>query len=189
MSLTMRSSISDVAGVVSEALERAGIRTVLSGGACASIHSQGAYESVDLDFIVQSAATQPAIERTLAQEGFHRRGDQYFHDLAPYYIEFPPGPIAIGSDYSIAPIVQKVGAFHIRMLSATDSCRDRLAAAFHWRDAAALRAAVEIALRNEVNFHTIKKWSESERSLDKYEAFLEEVEKSKRRRRARGRTR
>jgi hypothetical protein len=75
------------------------------------------------------------------------------------------------------------------MLSATDSCRDRLAAAFHWRDAAAMRAAVEIALRNEVDFHTIKRWSESERSLDRYEAFLEGVKKSKKRRRARGRTR
>jgi hypothetical protein len=52
-----------------------------------------------------------------------------------------------------------------------------------------MRAAVEIALRNEVDFHTIKRWSESERSLDRYEAFLEEVKKSKKRRRARGRTR
>jgi hypothetical protein len=185
VTLSRKSSIAEVAGVVAEALERAGIKAVLSGGACASIHSQGVYQSVDVDFIIQSGASQPALDRILAREGFQRRGDQYFHEQARYYVEFPPGPVAIGGDFRITPEVIRVGAFRIRMLSATDSCRDRLAAAFHWDDEAARRTAVAIAIRNDLDFQTLRTWSESERSLEKYESFLREVDRAKESRRAR----
>ncbi|HEX9286531.1 MAG TPA: hypothetical protein VF999_04610 [Thermoanaerobaculia bacterium] len=41
---------------VPEALEKAGIRAVLTGGACAALHTAGGYQSEDVDFILQSAA-------------------------------------------------------------------------------------------------------------------------------------
>lgn len=37
-----------------DGLRRAGIRAVLTGGACANLYSGGAYESVDADFVLIS---------------------------------------------------------------------------------------------------------------------------------------
>ncbi len=46
----------EVAALVCEALDRAGIPVVLSGGAVVSIYSDNAYESMDLDFVRQGIA-------------------------------------------------------------------------------------------------------------------------------------
>ena len=55
MKITARSSLKKVAAVVSDALSGAGIRAVLTRGACATIYSGGAYQSEDLDLILQSS--------------------------------------------------------------------------------------------------------------------------------------
>ena len=60
-------------------------------------------------------------------------------------------------------------------LSATDSCRDRLAAFYHWRDRQSLRLAVAVARHQAVNLDVIQKWSRSEGCLDEYEEFLREL--------------
>ena len=57
MKLTSRSSLAEVVACVAQALARAKIRAVLTGGACATIYSKGEYQSSDLDFVLQSAIT------------------------------------------------------------------------------------------------------------------------------------
>ena len=52
MSITARSGLGSVAIEVGDALRRHGIRAVLTGGACACLRSGGAYDSVDIDFIL-----------------------------------------------------------------------------------------------------------------------------------------
>jgi len=47
-------------------------------------------------------------------------------------------------------------------LSATDSCRDRLAAFYHWNDRQALALAVEIARTHPVDLGLIREWSARE---------------------------
>ena len=66
MSLTRRSSLADVAAMVAAALRTAGIEAVLTGGACASVYSKGAYQSQDLDFILRSTATAKALDRAIS---------------------------------------------------------------------------------------------------------------------------
>ena len=44
-------SLEELAAIVSEALESAGITATLSGGAAVSIYSDNKYESEDLDFV------------------------------------------------------------------------------------------------------------------------------------------
>lgn len=65
MKITARSSLKKVAAVVSDALSGAGIRAVLTGGACATIYSGGAYQSEDLDLILQSSPTQKELDRVM----------------------------------------------------------------------------------------------------------------------------
>ena len=101
MKVTARSSLKKVAAVVSDALSRAGIRAVLTGGACATIYSGGAYQSEDLDLILQSSPTQKELD------------------------------LSIGSDLSVEPAEMPIGGVSVLLLSPTDSCRDRLAAYYH----------------------------------------------------------
>src|SRR5262245_6195383 len=98
------------------------MRAVLTGGACASIHSSGAYRSVDLDFVLQGPADPASVRRAMAGIGFELRGNQFLHPETDYYVEYPPGPLAIGNDYSIRPHALTTGDGEILCLSATDSC-------------------------------------------------------------------
>ncbi len=104
MKITEKSRIGEVAACVGNALESAGIKAVLTGGACASIYTAGIYQSVDLDFILQNSVLQTQLDAAMASVGYERQGDRYVHPLARFYAEFPPGPLAIGSDYDIQPI-------------------------------------------------------------------------------------
>ena len=98
MNLTAKSSIQDAIEVVAGALEKARIRAVLVGGACAAIYSGGAYQSEDLDLILRSAPTQRQLDEAMAVAGFERRSSQYFHAKSDFFVEFPRGPLSIGRD-------------------------------------------------------------------------------------------
>ena len=73
MSITARSSLSSAAIQVGNALRRHGIRAVLTGGACASLHCGGAYVSADMDFILLGHVTQAALDAAMGSVGFRRR--------------------------------------------------------------------------------------------------------------------
>ena len=182
MRLTERSGVRQVAAAVSGALARADIRAVLTGGGCASIYTDGVYKSVDLDYVLQSAVTQSRLDEAMAKAGFERRSNQYLHPRAPLYVEFPPGPLGIGSDYRIVPIELEIGGAIVLALSSTDSCRDRLAAFLHWRDQQNLDTAVQIALRNDVDMVNIRSWCASEGVPEGFDEFVRNLEIARRRR-------
>jgi len=104
MKLTGRSSLGAVATCVAGAIARAGIKAVLTRGAGASLYSRGAYESSDLDFVLQSAVSWRTLEGVMRSIGFHREGGHYRHPTAPFFVEFPAGPLGIGSDLNIEPV-------------------------------------------------------------------------------------
>jgi len=158
-----RSSLATVAVAVGDALRRHGIRAVLTGGACASLYTRGAYQSRDMDFIVVGPVTQPGLDRAMASVGFR-------------------GPLAIGDDYQIAPTTRSIAAGRALALSATDSCRDRLAAFYHWNDRQSLDVAVSIARRNRVDLARIRRWSAREGFADRFVEFRAELARRRGRR-------
>jgi hypothetical protein len=93
----------------------------------------------------------------------------------PFFIEFPSGPLGIGQDFRVRPIWVRRRAARTLALSATDACRDRLAAFYHWSDRQSLAAAVAIATRHPLAFAKVKGWSRSEGRLDGYAVFLSEL--------------
>jgi hypothetical protein len=175
VSLTRRSSLADVAACVAEALARAGIRAVLTGGACATLYSEGEYQSFDLDFVLQSATTARDLDDAMLSIRFQRVGNHYEHPRARFLVEFPAGPLGIGGDLDIRPVTYRIGRVGVRALSATDSCRDRLAAFYHWNDRQSLAAAVEISRRCRVNIEAIQRWSAREGMTDRFQTFLESL--------------
>lgn len=158
-----------------DALRRAGIRAVLTGGACAVIYSEGEYQSEDVDIILESATSQQNLDAVLARTGFRRQYDHYIHSTSRFFVEFPRGPLSIGRDVQIVPVSLRVADGELLALSATDSCRDRLAAFYHWNDRQSLETAISIALRQKVDMGKIRDWSKAERSETKFEEFAREL--------------
>lgn len=166
-------------------LRRRGIRAVLTGGTCAHIRSGGAYTSRDVDFVLEALPTQAELDDALGEIGFQRVGDQYVHPAMETVIEFPSGPLAIGTDHAIRPVLLRRGSLATLALSPTDSCRDRLAAFYHWSDRQALAAAVAIAFTHRVHMNVIREWSRIEQAQDQFEEFVNELNRRRTSRRHR----
>jgi hypothetical protein len=180
--LDARSRLPAVASAVGAALARHGIRAVLTGGACASLYTRGAYVSRDMDFILVGPATQDRLDAALGSLGFRRSGDRYVHARVAFYVEFPRGPLAIGDDYRVRPVQRRSRGGSLLALSATDSCRDRLAAFYHWNDLQSLAVAIQIARAQQVDLSVIEKWSAVEGFSQRFEEFLGQVRRRSRRR-------
>ena len=178
-----------VTAIVASALRSEGIRAVVVGGACASLHSGGVCQSEDIDLILTSAVLQARLDGILREVGFRRDGDRFVHPETRFFVEFPRGPLAVGGDVRITPVELRVRAHTFFALSPTDSCRDRLAAFFHWGDRQSLRAALWIARRNDVDMRVVRRWSRAEGFAEAFEEFVAAVARAesprgRRRRRA-----
>ncbi|MGH7485409.1 MAG: hypothetical protein ACREMY_07355 [bacterium] len=181
--------MADVAFATGDALRRAGIAAVLTGGACANFYSDGEYQSFDTDFVLARPSSTKDIDTALMGLGFVRKGDRYVHPLARYYVEFPSGPLGIGQDSEIRPVWRSRGGARTLALSPTDACRDRLAAFYHWKDRQALSAAVGIAVRNRVSLAKVHFWSQREGHPEGYDTFLSELRQARMAKRQRGKVR
>ncbi|HEV8198446.1 MAG TPA: hypothetical protein VGS03_00330 [Candidatus Polarisedimenticolia bacterium] len=172
--------LKEVARDVAIALEREGLRAVLTGGACASLYAGGAYQSSDLDFILLNVVHEDRLKRAMGSIGFAPRGGHFVRPGLPFFVEFPKGPLAIGRDVRIEPVLIRIRGAGVPALSATDACRDRLAAFYHWGDRGSLKAAVAIARRNRVDLKVIRVWSEGEEAVREFGDFLELVQVTRR---------
>jgi len=173
VNLNSRSNLPAVAACVAGALAGSKIRAVLTGGACATLYSEGEYQSSDLDFILTSAVKPGQLDAVMDTIGFRRTGNHFEHPRAPFIVEFPAGPLGIGSDIDVRPVVYWIRGVSVRTLSATDSCRDRLAAYYHWNDRQSLSTAVQIARHRRINLKKIQAWSAREGASDKCLEFRE----------------
>lgn len=180
MKLKRGASLSRVAVAVATVLRASGVRAVLTGGACAGLHTRGLYTSSDLDFVLLGGAVGPECETAMAGLGFQRRGNTYRHPEMEFVVEFLPEPIAIGADTSIRPITLRLPGGYLTALSATDSCRDRLAAWYHWRDAQSLGVAVLIAVTRRVDLKKIEAWSRAEGHVAGWERFMADLAERRR---------
>lgn len=94
--ITSDTTLVELAAIVSQALEAAGITATLSGGGAVSLYSENAYESYDLDFVTFERIA--VLERALRPLGFQRIAGarEFRHERTPWTVEFPPGPLAFG---------------------------------------------------------------------------------------------
>jgi len=91
-------NMSELAAYVCSHLLYNGIEVVLSGGACVSLYTAGQYVSYDLDFIENLSSGRRKLKKILEQIGFHEEGRYFKHPETDYFLEFPPGPLAVGDE-------------------------------------------------------------------------------------------
>lgn len=146
-------------------LEGAGIQTVLVGGAVVAIHTEGLYRSGDLD-MVPDGVSCGKLAGVLRDLGFAPSKSRYFkHPECPHlFLEFPRGPVEIGEDYPVVPDEIMVEGRVLRLLSPTDSVKDRLAGYIHWKSRANFEQAALICQRQagRVDLGEVERWCERE---------------------------
>lgn len=166
-------SLRELAFLVATALRDAGETAVLTGGGAATIYSEAAYQSRDLDFVwtMRSALGRVPAAPILAL-GFRPDRGGYAHPDSPYTLEFPPGPLAIGDELVTAWEVLEDGAGRVLpILSPTDSVRDRLAHLIHYRDFRGLEQALLVARGQTVDLARIEAWCRREGGDREWETF------------------
>lgn len=172
--ITSKTTLKDLAGIVIAGLKKFDINATLVGGAVVSIYSDNAYQSRDLDFI--SPNDHASIVKAMEAMGFVRQGKNFFHQNTKFTIEFPTGPLGIGDDVPIKPegeIETEYGK--VTLLSPTQCVMDRLAWFYHHKDRQCLDQAVMVARAHPVNLSKIKKWSEREGAVERFQIFIERL--------------
>jgi hypothetical protein len=164
-------SLRRLALTVGDHLRRRGVETVLTGGACVSIHSRNRFASFDLDFVLMAAEDRRPGRLALEELGFRKDGRHFRHPDTPYLVEFLLPPVSIGSEPILHPAEIRSGPRLLKLLSPTDCVKDRLAAYFFWNDRLSLAQALGVAARNAVDFPDIRRWAKSEGMDEKFLHF------------------
>lgn len=171
MSIELTSSLREVAFCVCDALHRAGITAVLTGGSAATVYAEGAYQSRDLDFVL--TFTAPRGGEVLTALGYRLVGNVYHHAANPLTLDFPPGPLMVGGELVSAWDTLREGERLLHILSPTDCCRDRLAGFLFWNDRGSLAQALAVARaqRPRLDLPAIHAWCEREGQQLKFAEF------------------
>lgn len=152
----------ELAGLVSSEFQKNGINVVLSGGSCVSIYSAEKYVSMDLDFVNAAFTKRDRIRGVMESLGFHEENRYFRHPDTDLLVEFPPGPLGVGSE----PVKQideiQTGTGILRIISPTDCVKDRLTWYYHDKDSECLRQAILVANNNTIDLKEIKRWSQAE---------------------------
>lgn len=166
--ITATTTITELAAIVSEALEAAGIIATLSGGSAVSAYTENRYESADLDFV--TTALLEELKPVLEPLGFVHTGSPrlsvFEHPATRWYLEFPPAPLSFGGTYVDVSQCARLPtpAGDVRIISATHSVMDRLIAAASWQDVAALEQALLVATHqaDNIDWTEIDAWVATE---------------------------
>lgn len=160
-------------------LEGAGIRSVLVGGAVVAIHTEGLYRSGDLDMVLDHF-DRKQVEGVLRGLGFEPSKSRYYRHprCAHLFLEFPRGPVEIGEEFPIVPDEVEIMGRKLRLLSPTDSVKDRLAGYIHWNSRANFEQALLICRRQSlrVDMNQVRDWCEREGGMEAYNDLIRNLE-------------
>lgn len=154
-------SLEDLAALICTTLGEHGVAVVLSGGAVVSIYSDAEYVSNDLDFIRLGLARK--VDGAMTSLGFAKQQRHWTHPRTRFWVEFPPGPVAIGDETIHAFAERETRLGTLRLLAPTECVMDRLAWFFHDADTQCLEQAVRIATLHPVDRSRIERWARRER--------------------------
>ena len=164
MKITESTKLTELAVIISGALEQNGIIATLSGGAAVSIYSKNQYQSADLDFVTTALIDE--LKEALEPLGFIHSGNPrlsvFDHPATAWYIEFPPAPLAFGGTYvdpsSCARLKTNFGG--LRIITPTQSVMDRLIAAAAWNEPQSLEQALLVVAHqiDKIDWEELDRW-------------------------------
>jgi len=152
-------------------LENAGIHSVLVGGAALAIHTEGRYHTSDLD-LVPDDLMRREVPEILHSLGFAaQRNRKFVHPECPHLtVRFPMAPVEIGGELPGEFDEVEVYGRQLRILSASDCVKDRLASYAHLRSPRFLDQAFLICQHQpaRVDLGHVEHWCEGNGSMDAF---------------------
>lgn len=140
-----------------------------------AIYTKNKYVSADIDLVDVSYVNRKKLIAAMEEIGFHEKNRYFIHPDTSQVVEFPPGPLSIGEE----PVRQideiQLSTGKLRLVSATDCVKDRLAAFYFWKDQQSLFQAVLVAKDNPVDMNEIRRWSKTTDNLREYKIFQKQV--------------
>ncbi|HUU09733.1 MAG TPA: hypothetical protein VM431_04260 [Phycisphaerae bacterium] len=170
----------ELAALVSQHLTERGIKVVLSGGTCVTIYADRAYVSGDLDFVQETFVRMSTVASALAEIGFVRAARVFKHADALLVVDVRPPPLSVGAEpvKRIAQMTLPTGT--LRLLSATDCVKDRLAGYYYFDDRQCLeQARLVVAHAADVDLAEVERWSKSEGQQQKFSAIQSLLQQSR----------
>ncbi|UCH94729.1 MAG: hypothetical protein JSV88_31330 [Candidatus Aminicenantes bacterium] len=170
-------SLKELAAYISHYLRRNGVPNVLTGGACVCIYTENRYQSFDLDFVNIEGVPISRVSSLLKEIGFEEKGRIFINDKVKYSVDILNPPLSVGRQHIVTVNTIEVNKMILKLLTPTDSVKDRLAAFYFWNDRQAFEQAKLIQAYNEVDFDEIRKWSEMEGQVEKFNYFIEKTKR------------
>lgn len=163
----------EVAAYVQTHLRESGINVVLSDGAAVSFFCENRYVSADVDLVNMFEVRRARIRAVMEEIGFIESGRYFKHPESSIIVEFPPGPLMVGVEpvKEIHDVTLATGM--LRIISPTDSVKDRLAAYYHWGDEQCLYQAALIRDSVGIDLEEIERWSRGEGKGAEFKRFLD----------------
>ncbi len=158
----------ELAALVCTHLDKNDFRCVLSGGGCVSVYTHNKYQSNDLDFIELYSNNTTDFKKIMSEIGFTFENGYFKSEKFKFIVEFPKGPLSIGSEPINNYETLDFSTGKLFLLSVTDCIKDRLAAYYFWNDNQSLIQALMVAKSNEVDLKEIERWSKVEGKLEEF---------------------
>ena len=113
------------AAIISHALEQAGLRATLVGGAAIEFYAPGGYSTTDLDFVVEG---WPREKIGSVMESIGMKQYQKFWRLDDLFVEFPGNTL----ERRVTEMIP-VGPFQLRILKKEHVLADRIVGFRRWK--------------------------------------------------------
>jgi hypothetical protein len=165
----------ELATYVQSHLQTKGITVILSGGAAVAIYTVNKYVSADIDLVDVNFAGRKKIIAAMKEIDFSEKNRYFIHPDTKHIVEFPPGPLSIGEEPVKHINEIKFSTGILRVISATDCVKDRLAAYYFWNDQQSLAQAILVAKSSRISMSEIKRWSQTTRNMKEFKIFQEKL--------------
>jgi hypothetical protein len=158
--------------MLTELLEKKGIKPVIVGGLSVEIYTLQAYSTHDIDLIMDG---RDVADEILTCMGFIRKGREWWHPEVLVSVEIPDNVLA--GDFTKVTTVP-VGNRIVHVIGVEDLILDRLRAAVHWKSTADREWGFQLLqlhhdhidlpyIRNQLSTATEKKeWDTWQQELD-----------------------
>lgn len=170
-------TIAELAAFVCSHLRAHDINCVLTGGACITIYTHNKYQSFDIDFIDNDFTSQKKLKEVLGKIDFYELNRYFKHKDSEYIIEFPTGPLSIGSQKVKTVDKMEFDTGILNIISPTDSMKDRLAAYFYWEDKQSLEQAEMLCKDQKINIKEVERWAKAEGQGEKFKKIKKTLTK------------
>lgn len=158
--------------ILTEALERRGLRPVVVGGHAVEFYTLGGYATADMDIVISDAAI---LDESLKSFGFAREGRHWYSTELDIAIESPASVLA-GDVQRISEV--EVNGLRVYIIGIEDIIIDRLNAFVHWRSERDGEWAKEMFAmhRNEIEMAYLNRRAVDEHVEDALDAMRSELD-------------